>query len=65
MAGEYDAGTQRVRASNLWSGSGPGDAFGFPTGKSITSGTFAGNSCGNGSTTVVKGQDRTALLSAA
>ena len=56
IAGEYDAGTNAFAASNLWSGSGPADAFGFPTGKAITSGTFAGNTCGNGSTTIVGGK---------
>ncbi|HVB82065.1 MAG TPA: hypothetical protein VNE82_19215 [Candidatus Binataceae bacterium] len=56
IAGEYDAGRNAFGASNLWSGSGPGDAFGYATGKPITSGTFAGNTCGNGSTTVVKGK---------
>ncbi|MGZ6204545.1 MAG: hypothetical protein ACXWMT_06470, partial [Candidatus Binataceae bacterium] len=56
LAGEYDAGRNAFAGSNLWSGSGPGDAFGFPTGKSITSGTFAGNTCGNGSTTIVGGK---------
>jgi hypothetical protein len=52
VAGEYDAGRNAFQASNLWSGSGPADAFGFPTGKAITSGTFAGNSCGDGKTTI-------------
>jgi hypothetical protein len=56
LAGEYDAGRNAFQASNLWSGSGPADAFGFPTGKAITSGTFAGNTCGNGTTTIVKGK---------
>jgi hypothetical protein len=56
LAGEYDAGRNAFQASNLWSGSGPADAFGFPTGKAITSGTFAGNNCGNGTTTIVKGK---------
>jgi hypothetical protein len=56
LAGEYDAGRNAFQASNLWSGSGPTDAFGFPTGKAITSGTFAGNTCGNGTTTIVKGK---------
>lgn len=57
LAGEYDWGKNAFQASNLWSGSGPADAFGFPTGKAITSGTFAGNSCGDGkTTTIVKGK---------
>jgi hypothetical protein len=56
LAGEFDSGSNAFQASNLWSGSGPADAFGFPTGKAITSGTFAGNTCGNGTTTIVKGK---------
>ena len=56
IAGEFDSGSNAFQASNLWSGSGPADAFGFPTGKAITSGTFAGNTCGNGTTTIVKGK---------
>ena len=56
LAGEFDSGSNAFQASNLWSGSGPADAFGFPTGKAITSGTFAGNTCGNGTTTVVTGK---------
>jgi len=56
VAAEYDAGSNAFQASNLWSGSGPSDAFGYPTGKPITSGTFAGNTCGNGSTTIAKGK---------
>ena len=56
VAGEFDSGSNAFQASNLWSGSGPGDAFGFPTGKAITSGTFAGNTCGNGTTVLVKGK---------
>jgi hypothetical protein len=56
IAGEFDAGTNAFQASNLFSGSGPADAFGTPTGKAITSGSFAGNTCGNGSTTVSKGK---------
>ncbi len=56
LAGEFDAGSNAFQASNLWSGSGPADAFGFPTGKAITSGTFAGNTCGNGTTTIVGGK---------
>jgi hypothetical protein len=56
LAGEFDSGSNAFQASNLWSGSGPADAFGFPTGKAITSGTFAGNTCGNGTTVLVKGK---------
>ena len=56
LTGEFDEGTNAFQASNLWSGSGPADAFGFPTGKAITSGTFAGNTCGNGTTTIVGGK---------
>lgn len=56
IAGEFDSGSNAFQASNLWSGSGPADAFGFATGKAITSGTFAGNTCGNGSTTIVSGK---------
>jgi hypothetical protein len=56
LAGEFDSGRNAFQASNLWSGSGPADAFGFPTGKAITSGTFAGNSCGNNTTVLVKGK---------
>jgi len=56
LAGEFDSGSNSFQANNLWSGSGPADAFGFPTGKAITSGTFAGNTCGNGATVVVKGK---------
>jgi len=56
LAGEYDSGRNAFQASNLWSGSGPADAFGFPTGKAITSGTFAGNTCGNNTTVLVKGK---------
>ncbi|HTQ26171.1 MAG TPA: hypothetical protein VMI09_15905 [Candidatus Binataceae bacterium] len=61
IAGEYDWGRNAFQASNLWSGSGPADAFGFPTGKPITSGTFAGNSCGDGKTTTIVGGKPTVL----
>ncbi len=61
LAGEFDEGTNAFQASNLWSGSGPGDAFGFPTGKAITSGTFAGNTCGNGVPVTVAGKAVTTL----
>ena len=56
LAGEFDSGSNAFQASNLWSGAGPADAFGFPTGKAITSGTFAGNTCGNNTTVLVKGK---------
>lgn len=56
IAGEFDAGSNAFQASNLWSGGGPADAFGSATGKAITSGTFAGNTCGNGTTTIVAGK---------
>jgi hypothetical protein len=37
IAGEFDYGNNAFNAtSNLWSGSGPADAFGFPTGPSLT-----------------------------
>lgn len=37
LAGEFDYGKNAFSLSNLFSGSGPGDAFGFPTGKQFTS----------------------------
>ena len=61
LAGEFDSGSNAFQASNLWSGSGPADAFGFPTGKAITSGTFAGNTCGNGVPVTVAGKAVTTL----
>ena len=61
LAGEFDEGTNAFQASNLWSGSGPADAFGFPTGKAITSGKFAGNTCGNGVPVTVAGKAVTTL----
>lgn len=45
IAGEFDYGYNAFSASNLFSGSGPADAFGFPTGTAISKGTFAGNTC--------------------
>jgi hypothetical protein len=37
VAGEFDYGNNAFSGpSNLWSGSGPADAFGFPTGPSLT-----------------------------
>jgi hypothetical protein len=45
LAGEFDYGNNAFSAGNLFSGSGPGDEFGFPTGKAVTSGTISGNSC--------------------
>jgi len=42
IAGEFDYGKNAFTVNNLFSGSGPGDAFGFPTGKQFTSvSTFA------------------------
>ena len=61
LAGEFDSGSNAFQASNLWSGSGPADAFGFPTGKAITSGKFAGNTCGNGVPVTVAGKAVTTL----
>jgi hypothetical protein len=45
VAGEFDYGNNAFSAGNLFSGSGPADEFGFPTGKAQTSGTISGNSC--------------------
>jgi hypothetical protein len=45
LAGEFDYGTNAFSAGNLFSGSGPGDEFGFVTGKAFTSGTHNGNAC--------------------
>jgi len=61
LAGEFDSGRNAFQASNLWSGSGPADQFGFPTGKAITSGKFAGNTCGNGVPVTVSGKAVTTL----
>lgn len=48
IAGEFDYGKNAFNLGNLFSGSGPADAFGTPTGTAITKSTgFAGNSsCG-------------------
>src|ERR1700691_5108899 len=43
VAGEFDYGNNAFSAGNLFSGSGPADEFGFPTGKAVTSGHIAGN----------------------
>lgn len=44
-AGEFDYGNNAFTLGNLYSGSGPLDAFGTATGTAITTGTFAGNTC--------------------
>ncbi len=44
LAGEYDWGHNAFSTSNLWSGSGPGDAFGYPTCLPAQSGS---NTCTN------------------
>jgi hypothetical protein len=46
IAGEFDYGKNAFTLGNLFSGTGPADAFGTPTGSPITSGSFAGNTCG-------------------
>ena len=45
LAGEFDYGNNAFSAGNLFSGSGPADEFGFPTGKAVTGGTHSGNTC--------------------
>jgi hypothetical protein len=45
IAGEFDYGQNAFSLSNLYSGSGPLDAFGTATGTAISTGTFAGNTC--------------------
>ncbi len=48
LAGEFDYGNNAFSAGNLFSGSGPADEFGFPTGKAVTTvppATFLGNDC--------------------
>ena len=46
LAGEFDYGNNAFSMSNLFSGSGPADAFGTPTGTAVKSGpTFFGNTC--------------------
>jgi hypothetical protein len=37
LAGEFDYGNNAFSASNLWSGSGPADAFGYTTGTALSS----------------------------
>jgi hypothetical protein len=54
VAGEFDYGKNAFSAANLFSGSGPLDEFGTATGTPIKSGTFAGNTCGNGVSTFSK-----------
>ena len=44
VAGEYDWGRNAFTLGNLFSGSGPQDAFGTATGKAVTK-NFAGNTC--------------------
>ncbi len=45
LAGEFDYGNNAFGAGNLFSGSGPGDEFGFVTGTPAKSGTISGNTC--------------------
>lgn len=45
LAGEFDYGVNALTIQQLTSGSAPGDLYGFPTGKQVTTGTFAGNTC--------------------
>ena len=46
IAGEFDYGNNAFTLGNLYSGSGPLDAFGTATGTPITNNTtFAGNTC--------------------
>jgi hypothetical protein len=45
MLGEFDYGQNAFQLNNLYSGSGPGDAFGYPTGTPFKSGTQFGNKC--------------------
>lgn len=45
LAGEFDYGNNAFGLGNLFSGSGPADAFGTPTGTAVKSGTIAGNTC--------------------
>jgi hypothetical protein len=45
VLGEFDYGNNAFQLSNLYSGSGPLDAFGTATGTAITGKTFAGNTC--------------------
>jgi hypothetical protein len=46
VLGEFDYGKNAFQLGNLFTGSGPADAFGTPTGTAITTGSFAGNTCG-------------------
>jgi hypothetical protein len=45
LASEFDYGNNAFSASNLWSGSAPADAFGFPTGQSVKQGTTWNPNC--------------------
>ena len=45
VLGELDYGNNAFTLANLYSGSGPLDAFGTPTGTPFTSGTHFGNNC--------------------
>jgi hypothetical protein len=45
IASEFDYGQNAFSVGNLYSGSGPLDAFGTPSGPGQSSGTFAGNTC--------------------
>jgi hypothetical protein len=45
LAGEFDYAQNAFSAANLFSGSSPADAFGFPTGTAITARAISGNAC--------------------
>jgi hypothetical protein len=45
VLGEFDYGQNSFQLNNLYSGSGPADAFGTATGTPFTSGTHFGNTC--------------------
>jgi hypothetical protein len=45
VLGEFDYGQNAFQIGNLYSGSGPGDAFGIPTGTPFTKGKHFGNTC--------------------
>ncbi len=45
LAGEFDYGNNAFGTGNLFSGSGPGDAFGFVTGTPVKTGSISGNTC--------------------
>jgi len=47
IAGEFDYGKNAFSTGNLFSGSGPGDAFGFPTGKQFTNNPVIAGSFAN------------------